>query len=182
MANVPGGDPATGGSPSESPSASSSRASDAGGGWYVSRAGKNQQEGPFTLAVLKEHAASGNLLPGDLVWQQGLAGWTPAKDVPSLQFAQGASSPTLQPVLQPEGVSAGGIRKIVGWLTHPMFFFFAGLASALLAVLTLVGSLGMMALKKGSWFEGAVLFLLMFFFCEAACGVLDILRRTDRQK
>ena len=52
------------------------------GTWYYARGG--QQQGPVTDADLRRLAAAGELSPGDLVWQPGMAQWTPAARVPGL--------------------------------------------------------------------------------------------------
>jgi hypothetical protein len=149
--------------------------------WYVARGGKNQQEGPFSLETLKEQAASGNLAPDDLAWREGLAGWAPARDVPGLFAQPGTSTEMLRPVA-PSGVTPPWVRKIVEFLTHPMFFFLAGLVFAVAAVLTVFGSLIGLVLWGLTWFDGAVSFVLLFIVCEAACGVLEILRRGKEDK
>jgi membrane protease subunit (stomatin/prohibitin family) len=43
-----------------------------------------QQTGPFDMATLQAQAASGALKRENLVWRQGMAGWTKAGDVPEL--------------------------------------------------------------------------------------------------
>src|SRR5439155_18820847 len=49
------------------------------GQWYVGIAG--QQQGPFDLNGLAGKVSSGELTPGTLVWQTGMAGWVPAQQV-----------------------------------------------------------------------------------------------------
>lgn len=43
-----------------------------------------QQAGPFDPALLRAKAQSGELRPETLVWRQGMANWTPARDVPEI--------------------------------------------------------------------------------------------------
>lgn len=43
-----------------------------------------QQAGPFEIGMLRSKAATGELSPDMLVWRQGMAGWTAAKEVPEL--------------------------------------------------------------------------------------------------
>jgi hypothetical protein len=50
--------------------------------YHVGRNG--QQTGPFSLEQLKAMAASGQLLPTDLVWKEGMAGWEPASTLPDV--------------------------------------------------------------------------------------------------
>ena len=56
--------------------------SEAGFSWYVGRDG--QQQGPIDWAALKTQAASGTLLPSDLVWHDGMANWAYAVTIPGL--------------------------------------------------------------------------------------------------
>ncbi len=51
--------------------------------WYFARAGA--QHGPMSFEQLQQVAASGGLDPAnDLVWNETMAGWTPAAQVPGL--------------------------------------------------------------------------------------------------
>src|SRR4051812_49991486 len=62
--------------------------------YHVGRNG--QQTGPYSIEQLKSMAASGELSPTDLVWQEGMAGWEPANSLPgvfSSAPAAGAVSP-----------------------------------------------------------------------------------------
>lgn len=187
MSDVPNEKPPTRNLPPDSPPKPPLSPAGTGSGdesacvWYVAREGKNQQEGPFSLETLKEQAASGNLSPDDLAWREGLAGWAPARDVPGL-FAQPATSTEmLQPVASSGGVPPF-VRKIVESLTHPMFFFLAGLVFAVAAVLAVLGSLIGLVVWGLTWFDGAVSFLFLFIVCEAACGILEVLRRGKEEK
>lgn len=58
--------------------------------WYVARDG--QTWGPAELEQLRQAATSGELLPDDLVWQDGMDGWKPASSVPALWPAKSADS------------------------------------------------------------------------------------------
>jgi hypothetical protein len=58
--------------------------------WYY--AIDDQEHGPVTPAELKEVARSGQLLPTDLVWKQGLDDWKPARHVAGLFASAGKSS------------------------------------------------------------------------------------------
>jgi hypothetical protein len=53
--------------------------------WYYTQYG--QQQGPVTTAELKSLAASGRLLPTDLVWREGMSTWAPAETTRGL-FSQ----------------------------------------------------------------------------------------------
>ncbi len=93
--------------------------------WYYSQSG--QQLGPITADQLKNLAASGQLQPGDLIWKDGMAEWTPAvrvkgifpesgqpaANVPAAEFApNGAYAPAaaVSPAYQSAavGYSQGG--------------------------------------------------------------------------
>lgn len=58
--------------------------------WY----GKNGVElGPVDQATLQQMLASGGLTPDDIVWTDGMAHWTAARQVPGLVVAPSAFSP-----------------------------------------------------------------------------------------
>src|SRR3954470_23148168 len=71
--------------------------------YHVGRNG--QQTGPFSLEQLKAMAANGQLLPTDLVWKEGMAGWEPASTLPGV-FDAGAVTvtPAYQPTATPPTV------------------------------------------------------------------------------
>jgi len=50
--------------------------------WYVGI--KGQQSGPFTSAQVRQMAARGELGPGDMVWQEGMAAWVAASTIKGL--------------------------------------------------------------------------------------------------
>jgi len=50
--------------------------------WYYAKDG--QQRGPVAVQQLSEWAASGRLLPSDLVWREGLSDWTHAGEIEAL--------------------------------------------------------------------------------------------------
>jgi hypothetical protein len=61
--------------------------------WYYVRNGA--QNGPVSFDELKNVAASGQITPADLVWQQGTADWVPAQTVQGL-FAPSQAIATMQ--------------------------------------------------------------------------------------
>ena len=77
------------------PAAAPTPAAPAAAPWYFTRDGKKY--GPYTAARLKEYAGSGQLLPTDLVWKEGMEGWKPASTVKGLFAAQ---QPPSQPAAQ----------------------------------------------------------------------------------
>jgi hypothetical protein len=74
--------------------------------WYYTRQG--QQQGPVGAAQLKQLAASGQLLPTDLVWKEGLANWVPASSArglfpPAAAPASGRARPAPAGPVPPSG-------------------------------------------------------------------------------
>jgi hypothetical protein len=54
------------------------------GMWYFAQAG--QQQGPVSDEQFKRMAREGSLSKHDLVWQEGMASWQPAMEIPSFKF------------------------------------------------------------------------------------------------
>jgi hypothetical protein len=50
--------------------------------WYYAKDG--QQRGPFPESHVRQLAATGQLLPHDLIWYEGLAEWVAARTIPGL--------------------------------------------------------------------------------------------------
>ena len=63
--------------------------------WFLAVGG--QQVGPVAAGDLPARVAAGELTPTTLVWQQGMAGWTAAAEVPALAGLFGATPPPLPP-------------------------------------------------------------------------------------
>ncbi|MEQ6901879.1 SPFH domain-containing protein [Nocardioides sp. YIM 152588] len=63
--------------------------------WYLAVGG--QQVGPVQATELPAKVASGDLAPATLVWQEGMAAWTPASDVAELRSLFPATPPPLPP-------------------------------------------------------------------------------------
>jgi len=59
-----------------------------------------QQYGPYDYKTLKQFVPTGQLTPQTMVWQQGMAAWTPAGQVAELQglFAPAAPAPGMPPM------------------------------------------------------------------------------------
>ncbi len=53
-----------------------------GSAWYVGKG--RDRRGPFTSGQLREMATSGELLPTDLIWKDGMSGWVPASKTKGL--------------------------------------------------------------------------------------------------
>jgi len=67
--------------------------------WYYTCNG--QQQGPVTAPFLKEIAASGELLPTDCLWKDGLKDWIAAKSLPGLKFPNATKQSSSTPVPPP---------------------------------------------------------------------------------
>jgi len=63
--------------------------------WFLAVAG--HQVGPVAVADLPARVAAGELTPATPVWQQGMAAWTAAADVPALGGLFAATPPPLPP-------------------------------------------------------------------------------------
>jgi hypothetical protein len=85
--------------------------------WYFTRDGK--KFGPYTAAQLKQYADSGQLLPTDLVWKEGMEGWKPASTVKGLFAAQ---QPPSQPAAQaqPSGSHGNPFESLAAPNTSPL--------------------------------------------------------------
>lgn len=71
--------------------------------WFIVR--DEKKYGPYTLSQMKQFAASGNLLPIDMVSQTGTDPWVPASQVEAIFPATALSSPVPPPVArQPASV------------------------------------------------------------------------------
>lgn len=57
-----------------------------------------QQYGPYDYPTLKQFVPTGQLTPQTLVWQQGMAAWTPAGQVPELQSLFAPAAPPTPPM------------------------------------------------------------------------------------
>ncbi|MEN6496498.1 MAG: DUF4339 domain-containing protein [Thermoguttaceae bacterium] len=72
--------------------------------WYYTQGG--QRQGPVTSEKLKELAASGQLVPTDLAWKEGMAQWVEAQKVKGL-FPEKPIAPPPAPPPLPVGVPSG---------------------------------------------------------------------------
>jgi len=100
--------------------------------WYYSHDG--HQRGPVPMARLVELTAAGTVKPSDLVWQEGIADWTPASRIDGLfpVAPPPASSPPAAPGTQtsnpgvhnlvshnPVNRAGGAVRGALAELTRP---------------------------------------------------------------
>jgi hypothetical protein len=70
--------------------------------WYYSKGG-GQSIGPVTAAELQSMAKTGQLLPNDMIWKEGMANWAPASNLKGL-FAEQAI--VVQPPPLPPSITA----------------------------------------------------------------------------
>jgi GYF domain 2 len=90
------------GSASASAPANGVAGPNASSNWYVGRDG--QQYGPVVDAAFRGMLDSGQILPTDLVWCDGMPGWIPASTLPRQQ-PQPTSETVTQPVAAPRNAS-----------------------------------------------------------------------------
>lgn len=87
--------------------------------WYYTSNGK-QAPGPVSSSQLRELAATGRLLPTDLVWKEGMENWEPAGSIKSL-FPQGAKAaePANPPVAAAPAGPAAQVAPVVAPVAAP---------------------------------------------------------------
>lgn len=68
--------------------------------WWYARGG--EKFGPYETAEIKSFASSGSLLPGDLLWKEGMQQWVGANSVKGLFPA--AEPPAIPPVTVPPSI------------------------------------------------------------------------------
>eukprot|EP01018_Ginkgo_biloba_P015555 Gb_19844 [translate_table: standard] len=87
-------------------------------GWYI--LGENQQYlGPYTLAELQEHFASGYFTESTLLWAEGRSDWLPLSAIPELYTLVAAQNKQLEPNQNEEtsSVSQSNIKPQVNGQT-----------------------------------------------------------------
>src|SRR5947208_1401881 len=85
--------------------------------WHFTRDGK--KFGPYTAAQLKQYADSGQLVPTDLVWKEGMEGWKPASTVKELFAAQQPPSKPA-PLAQPSSTPGNPFESLATPNTSPL--------------------------------------------------------------
>ncbi len=85
--------------------------------WYFTRDGK--RFGPYTAAQLNQYAGSGQLLPTDLVWKEGMEGWKPASTVKGLFAAQQPPSKPA-PLAHPSSTPGNPFESLATPNTSPL--------------------------------------------------------------
>lgn len=92
--------------------------------WYYARQG-NDRQGPVPEAEIRNLMAQGQLQPDDLLWREGLAAWTPLRDLAEFKSAPVAAPAipaSIDRVAVPAGLSGwmafNGIVVILSGLTY----------------------------------------------------------------
>lgn len=108
--------------------------------WYYAKDG--QQRGPFPETHVRQLAATGQLLPHDLVWHEGLTEWVAAQSIPGLvpEAARSAAAPPDATAGDSAGAAADRPRSPGPVLSPPTDF------PAWLAILLVVGAVGLFTL------------------------------------
>jgi hypothetical protein len=143
--------------------------------WFIAgRDGK--QQGPFSFAVVKTRAASGDLHPADLVWRAGMSAWVAASEFKTLAFIDNDRS----------SVSSGGndatssgkapVDRMFARMETPEFFRNSAKFSALAAVALAITSVGGFAFGI-SWFTGALLCVILAVLGQGMAAILETLQQ-----
>ena len=86
--------------------------------WYYTQNG--QQQGPVTAQTIKEKAQSGELLPTDRLWKDGLKDWVAADSLPGLKFSA-SNTVTAAPIEVVESVVTPSENAIFDIMNDPSF-------------------------------------------------------------
>jgi hypothetical protein len=90
-------------------------------GWYVLRQGK--QGGPFAGDALRHMVSAQQLLPGDLVWREGMPDWADARSVPELQPSSSTGEAVVMAkALAPSPRTADVAEPVVPRYEEPAFW------------------------------------------------------------
>lgn len=77
--------------------------------WHYSKGG--QQHGPVTAADLKTLAKSGELLPTDMIWKEGMAEWKPAGSLNKLFPPTASTAPQKAPPALPSSATNASLAN-----------------------------------------------------------------------
>lgn len=104
--------------------------SEASNSWHVARGG--QTYGPYAWEQLTQMAAAGNLAATDMIWNEGMSGWTQAASIPGLSFTVAQAPPpppmTAMPVsyyTPPRALPGSADLEALDWL---LIIFCSGIA------------------------------------------------------
>ena len=119
--------------------------------WYFARGGN--RSGPVPREELQRQARTGGLLPGDLVWTQGMEQWQAADSVPGI-FPEGYTVPVPPPIPARQGVPQSPPPRPMG--DDPMMRVLLpvgrsgwAIAAGYLGLLSFLGIFGPFALLTG---------------------------------
>jgi hypothetical protein len=89
--------------------------------WYYSKGG--EQKGPVEQPELQRLLSTGEVMPTDLVWRDGLANWQPASQVPELGAVASAQPQPgyQQPGYQQPGAPQAGYQQAQPGFQQPGF-------------------------------------------------------------
>ncbi len=102
--------------------------------WFMTRNGR-EQFGPYTLADLREYAASGRLLPSDHCCREGGTQWFPASSLTELNFAP----PIPSPLGDTNRILIGVLAIVLGSLGVHKFILRKNTAGIIMLVVSIVG-------------------------------------------
>lgn len=142
------------------------------GQWYYTRTG--ERYGPVTTEELKQLVSTGELVPADLVWNEGMAAWTPISKVRGLLPGERSGGPPPLPAKRdkapaPLDFSSAGDDddSMAGWSARErnaqnskLQWLKAGMiASAVIGVICLVSIVGAIFCLPFFALTGAIYFL-----------------------
>lgn len=112
--------------------------------WYYTRNG--QEFGPVTSDELRELAAANELEPSDLLWQEGMADWSPAHRVKNLFNVDAATALTAE-LIAPSPVLEEAARPVAA---APLLYFSPAVDLSDKAAAVLRG-FGAITGRRGDW-------------------------------
>jgi TM2 domain-containing membrane protein YozV len=132
--------------------------------WYYSHDG--ERHGPVAVEQIKEMAAAGTLRRDDLVWQEGMADWTPAGRVPGLLSTPGGPPPMPSRVVSAYPADANNRSAIQAAQGTKMAAGICGI---------LVGGLGVHKFVYGATTAGVIMLLVSLLSCGIGYPVMHII-------
>ena len=168
--------------------------------WYVATP-EGKQEGPISIASVKERLQSGSIQPMQLVWREGMTDWTPAGQVPELAIAppapaggpalvppvagpipaapnQFASSPVASSPVAPTKLAQQS-EAFLSDLGSPAFFRNVGRGCGIAGIVVILGSLAVLIFGYAQFTFGAIL-CLMWIIGEGTAAILHSLERLGK--
>ncbi len=102
--------------------------------WVMTRNGRDEY-GPYTMAELREYAATGRLLPADHVCRRGSTQWVPANSLGQLAFAP----PLPSAIHETNRILIGVLAIVLGSLGVHKFVLRKNTAGVIMLVVSIVG-------------------------------------------